>query len=396
VKDFAHKALHNEQLDIPIVDSKVEPWDRNIPLLSVVVPCYNYGRYIRAALKSIRSQTFQDYEIIVVDDGSTDPLTLSVLKDLESEGIKIMRQEHAGPAPALNRGISAVSGKYVCCLSADDTIESTYLEKCLALLESNPGVSFAYSLVKTFGHERTIGVTKPFDLRLLLVYNHVCGSAVFHRAAWQEVGGFDSSMPAYEDWDFWIRLGKHGLRGKLIPEPLFNWRRHPQTFGRRVDQNRLNLIAQIKENHAKLFSDPAKINEIQEEYRDYRVVNPFLNMSSRNQYSQNKTRAILFIGAQPMETSRILGRITGKQVTPIIVTTSSLGPISEPVRTFEKALSTYCLPAFLSKYYWRDFVINLIKTRAIQSILISETEVEWAHDIKAETSDAILDVEKNA
>jgi GT2 family glycosyltransferase len=164
--------------------------------------------------------------MVVVDDGSTEEQTLRVLEELENEGISVVRQKNSGPAHAMNHGISMTHGKYVCCISADDTLEPTYFEKCLCLMESNPAIAFAYPLMRTFGNESRIGLTEPFNLRKLLEYDHVCGSAVFRRDAWQAVDGFDPSMRGYEDWEFWIRLGKSGFRGRQIPEVLLNYRRH--------------------------------------------------------------------------------------------------------------------------------------------------------------------------
>ncbi len=387
-KDISHAALHAPKASFPILESETEKWRGDAPLLSVIVPCYNYGRYIREALQSIRSQTFRDCEIIVVDDGSTDLQTIQVLKGLRREGLRVLRQEHSGPAQALNRGISLATGRYICCLSSDDTIEPTYFEKCLALLESNPGLSFAYPLVRTFGFEQRVGVTKPFDLGLLLSYNHVCGSAIFRKAGWEAVAGFDPAMSAYEDWDFWIRLGKAGFRGRLISEPLFNWRRHQQTFGRRVDKRRPELLARIRATHADIFSNPRQIERIQREYRDYRVPDPFLNLSSKNQYLQYHSPVVLTVmsGVRlPEQVYNFLSGLHGKRGTIITVTTTSVVTKSAPSVS---SSITYNLTSFLEPYYWPDFVINLISTRCIPFVVICDSELsyEWSTQIKAQTS----------
>ena len=389
-RDICHSLAHTPQ-QITISQARNRRWKYHAPLLSVIVPCYNYGKYIRDALQSIRAQTFRDYEVIVIDDGSTDKLTLKTLEKLRQEA-KVRSQEHSGPARALNNGISMAKGKYVCCISADDTIEPTYFEKCLALLESNPGISFAYSLVKMFGRENRIGVTKPFDLRLLLTYNHVCGSAVFLRDAWRIVGGFDTSMSAYEDWDFWIRLGKLGFRGKLIPEPLFNWRRHHQTFGSKVDQRRPELLAQIKNNHPDLFSNYARIEKIRRNYRDYRISNPFINLDSAKEYAPLARPVYLILASEPPLTTKIptfLSQLK-KQVTLITITISTLKLNPE---TQSASSLTYNLAAFIEPYYWSDFVINLIRTRKIQLVIILNSKIGYAcsPQIRKQTSSIIMD-----
>jgi glycosyltransferase involved in cell wall biosynthesis len=383
-KDTFHSLSPVSRTPLTIIESNVEKW-QDKPLLSVIVACYNYGQFIREALQSAASQTFRDYEIVVVDDGSADDLTLRTLNELAHEGVRVLRQEHSGPAGARNCGISVSAGKYVCCLDADDTIEPTYFEKCLALLESNPGITFAYSLLKTFGTEQRIGVTKPFDLRLLLAYNHVAGSSIFGRAAWTAVGGFDSSMPAYVDWDFWIKLGENGYRGMLIPEPLLNWRRHPHTLGRSVDERKPELIARIRANHADLYSNPDRVEEIQQQYRDFHVANPFINLAATNQYAQFKEPTWLIIITEPPQPELLsfLSELREHGVALIsIATCSNLTRMDR--QTYLTLTPVYDLAAFLEKHYWLSFIINLISTRSIQFVLLygSAASQEWTAEIK--------------
>jgi glycosyltransferase involved in cell wall biosynthesis len=388
--------MYTPQISIPVSRIENEAWKNGAPLLSVVVPCYNYGKYIRDALESIQSQTFRDYEIIVVDDGSKDKFTLGVLNDLKREGVRVLTQEHSGPARALNSGISLARGKYVCCLSADDMIEPTYFEKSLVLLESNPGISFTYPLVKAFGREQRVGFTKPFDLALLLTYNHVCGSAVFLRDAWKVVGGFNTSMPAYEDWDFWISLGESGFRGRLIPEPLFKWRRHPQTFGMRVDQRRPHLIAKIRNNHRDLFSVPARIEAIQKNYRDRHVSNPFLNLASKKQYAQSSEPiGVILVSEPPSLPNRIydfIANIRERRMTLISIIEGDSESLGSKVRSLSS--HTYSLTHLLDPYCWKDFVVNLIGTRSAQFILICNSRLgyELSPTIKERTSCIVADV----
>jgi glycosyltransferase involved in cell wall biosynthesis len=395
-RNTCHSMMHNSSIRIPVSQIRNESWKKDMPLLSVIVPCYNYGAYIHEALESIRSQTFQDYEIIVVDDGSKDELTLHVLNNLKLKGVGIQTQEHSGPAKALNSGISSAQGKYVCCISADDKIDPTYFEKSLILLESNPGVSFTYPLIEAFGREQRIGFTKPFDLSLLLIYNHVCGSAIFLRDTWKQVGGFDESMPAYEDWDFWIRLGKSGFRGQLIPEPLFKWRRHPQTFGTRVDQRRPEFLTRIRSNHADLFSDRTQIEEIQEHYRDCRAMNPFLNLDSKKQYLQpTPPVGILLVSEPPHMSNRVynfLSDMRRKRTTLISVITEGSTDLSLRIETLSNY--TYNLAHFLEPNFWRDFIINLTRTRPIHFTLICNSKLgyEMSSLIKEQASCTTLDV----
>jgi glycosyltransferase involved in cell wall biosynthesis len=374
-KDTFHAG--SQQLPLPVVESRLERW-LNAPLLSVVVLCYNYGQYIREALQSLASQTFRDFQVIVVDDGSTDEQTVWVLEELRREGVRVLRQEHSGTGEARNYGISMAIGKYVCTLDADDTVEPTYFEKCLALVESNPGVTFVYPLLKAFGAEHRIGVTKPFDLRLLLAYNHVAASAIFLRAAWTAVGGFDSSMPAYVDWEFWIRLAEKGYRGRLIPEPLFNWRRHSRTLGGTIDEKRPELVARIRASHADLYSHSDRIRELQAQYRDLYVPNPFVNLANPGQYANLKEPAWLVIVTEPPQPEALSSLSELREGGVNLLSIATCPNLSEA------ATETYNLDAFLDPQYWLGFVINFISTRSIQLIIVygSDMDHEWSNEIK--------------
>ena len=123
------------------------------PLVSVIVPCWNYGAYLGAALASIRDQTLKDVEIIVVDDGSTQEATRATLSEVEASGVGVLRQANLGVSAARNAGLREAEGVYVCCLDADDTMDPTYLEKCVIMLETNAGLSFAYSWLRLIAGE---------------------------------------------------------------------------------------------------------------------------------------------------------------------------------------------------------------------------------------------------
>jgi len=398
------KAFYRRALVVPTVlpsyvQTKLEPWDSSKPILSVVIPCYNYGRYIRETLESLRSQTFIDFETIVVDDGSDEELTLQILNDLRHEGVQVLQQEKVNAAAALNLGIGTARGRYVCRLDADDTIEPTYLEKSMCLLESNPGVAFVYSSVKTFGDEKRIWITEPFDLRLLLEYNYICAGAVFRRSIWEAVDGFDQTMDGYEDWDFWLKVGKAGFRGKFIPETLFNYRRHGTTLNIRSDRRYMKLITHIRANHSELYSHVERITEIQRNYRDIRAFKPFINLSSKSQYGNlgEKEDAILVLGlnAKLKELIEYSIRLRLRKTIHFVLVATSHATFERHAPTSNGSnQSCYCLDQFLDPSCWLDFVINLINTRSARIVLISNSalDYEWTQAIKTRTSAFIVNV----
>ena len=392
------RAIFKTSYDIPTLESQAEPWENGRPLLSVIVPCHNYGEFIRDALRSIQSQTYQGYEVIVVDDGSTDTETLEVLDQIREEGFRVLRFEDLGPAEAPNRGISIAKGKYICRLDSDDTLEPTYFEKCLSLMESNPGLAFAYTHLRAFGDEHYIRLAEPFNLRLLMNYNHINATAIFRKSAWEAVGGYDPSMRGYEDWEFWIRMGKSSFRGKLIPETLFNYRRHGPSLIDRSQKMHKALMRHIRIKHADLYSNPDRAEEIARSYRDYVVSDPFLNLSSTSQYARLRGRPVGLIIVDTLASRNN----TNETLYGVLRSLESYGFLFVATdggdRLSQESLDLpgyqYDLAAFLDSYCWLQFVVNLIETRSVQFVVISNSRLgyEWSQEIRARMQTPIVDV----
>jgi GT2 family glycosyltransferase len=196
------------------------------PKVSVIVPCYNLGQYIDEAVDSVLAQTCQDFEIIIVNDGSTDAATNERLHDYPHPRTRVIATENRGLAAARNLGITVARGAYVCALDADDRLAPTYLEKATRILDADPSVAFVSSWLETFGDESWVWKQERCDLPTLLGECTVCTAALVRIAALHDIGGYDEAMPeqGYEDWDLWISLVERGFRGVIIPEVLFHYR----------------------------------------------------------------------------------------------------------------------------------------------------------------------------
>jgi glycosyltransferase involved in cell wall biosynthesis len=227
------------------------------PKISVIIPCYNYGRFVKEAVESVLEQTFRDFEIIIIDDGSDDPDTISVLRKIEDQHpeIKIIRQQNGGPAKARNRGIERSRGEFFLPLDADDTIEPEMLEECYQEISKDPKFGMVYTWVHFFGNDEAIWKNGEYNFFDMLHTNQVTVSALVRKYAWEEVGGYDEDMrDGYEDWEFWIRLGKAGWFGKLIRESLFNYRRHGTSITSGSELKHDKIVKYILEKHKDLFS----------------------------------------------------------------------------------------------------------------------------------------------
>lgn len=213
--------LLRQKFRIRTVMARNSKWDG--VLVSVITPFYNRGDTIRETVESVLNQTFQNFEYIIVDDGSTDQESKGVFDAISHPKIRKIRQKNRGVAEARNTGIGKARGKYILCLDSDDTICTTYLEKALVILESNPEYDMVYSHIKTFGLENKIYPEPNFDPKQLYKGNIMTTATVFRREAWEKTGGYKPKI-GYEDWELWINMVERGSCGRLLPEPIFNYR----------------------------------------------------------------------------------------------------------------------------------------------------------------------------
>ena len=263
--------IDDKKSDIGIQIIKQKSWNPAKPLVSVIVPCFNYGDYIEEAIDSVLNQTFQDFEIIVVDDGSTDPHTIKILHNLNKPKTKVIHQKNQKLPNARNNGIKISKGKYICCLDADDLIKPTYLEKCLIKLETE-NLDICYTWLQEFGDSDQVWPTDDFDLSTLVERNCVEVSAVFSRSIWQKTGGYDSTMiDGYEDWNFWIAIAKAGGVGKKIDEPLFLYRKHGRSMIDDAIEKHQLLYQKIQNNHQELYQNLQKISDMKNSRLQYCV-----------------------------------------------------------------------------------------------------------------------------
>ena len=195
-------------------------------LLSVVVTCYNDGLFLKECVESIVASSYKNIEIIIVDDCSTDSLTISLLHELETSGIKVLKKKsNKGVGDSRNMGIQHASAAYILTIDADDIIQPTYIEKAIQQLEN--GFSVVYCNVRNFGKINSIKIAPEFSFPLLLTGNFIASCSAFTKEIWTKTGGFDVEMECYEDWEFWINIASKGGKFFHLNEVLFDYRRKP-------------------------------------------------------------------------------------------------------------------------------------------------------------------------
>jgi glycosyltransferase involved in cell wall biosynthesis len=231
------------------------------PLVSIVVLCHDYGRFLAEAIESALAQSYPNLEILVVDDGSTDD-SLKVAARYEDK-VRILSHPNIGLERTCNRGVAEARGEYFAFLSADDIFEPTYVEELFDALERSPDASFAYCRMRRFGAQTGLMRCFPYSAYILaLRTNFVNGSALTRRADYLAVGGLSEELAEYalEDWDFWLKLLEKGRRGTYVRAPLLRWRRHEQGSRNPESEERLaGSLEVIRERHRRLretVSDP--------------------------------------------------------------------------------------------------------------------------------------------
>lgn len=201
-----------------------------MPLISVVIPVYNAEKTIRETIESVLNQTFTDFEIIVINDGSQDA-TVEIVSSIKDPRLKVFSYPNAGQAIARNRGISHAVGEFISFLDADDLWTPDKLEAQLKALKENPQAAVAYSWTnyidessKFLRQGSYVSVSGDVHKNLLVVNFVENGSNPLIRAkALADVGGFDASVTPAEDWDMWLRLAAR-YQFVAVPSPQILYR----------------------------------------------------------------------------------------------------------------------------------------------------------------------------
>jgi len=220
------------------------------PLVSIVITCHNYGRYVGQAIESALGQTYRQVEVIVVNDGSTD----DTVEIVSRYPVTLINQTNQGPAQASNAGVHKSHGELLTILNADDVLHPQFLDYTVLVLITWPEIGFVYTHAVTFGTEHAVLLSQEFNWQNLGQGGFMGGSCLMRRSVFDAVGGFDPALRHGEDWDLWISLAERGYIGQLVPRILFAYRKHGQGL---AETNPLWLrwrsLAYLYRKHPKLL-----------------------------------------------------------------------------------------------------------------------------------------------
>ena len=238
-----------------------------MPKVSVIVPCYNLGQYLPDALNSVRTQTFQDWECLIVDNGSTDKSRLVMTNFCASDQrfIPVVLHENQGVAAARNKGLELAEGEYILFLDADDMIGNDYMADAVSALDADPTLTVVYGKGVRFGAETTWDLP-PFSMDTMLARNCLYISCFFRKA---DAVSFDPEFKTgFEDWDFWLSLLESVSEPKVLQlqSECFYYRTRRNSRNRGVTDDALKDIRhRLWEKHKALYSryfcDPLKTVE---------------------------------------------------------------------------------------------------------------------------------------
>lgn len=243
------------QAEQSIVDMAMQ--DDKPVKVSIIIPVYNQAEYLAESIESALAQTYSNFEIVILNDGSSDnsyAIAKSYVDHCSSLGfdIKLISQPNQGLAAARNAGVLHCSGDLLLPLDADDWIDKDFITKTVPLMTETYGVVTTYA--QLFGDRQGIWHTKSPTLQQEMYENSICANSLIRRAAFAEAGGYNLVMKkGYEDWNLWIDLMKRGWKVAVVAEPLFHYRIKKQSMLTEADMRRGELVALIQSLHPDLY-----------------------------------------------------------------------------------------------------------------------------------------------
>ncbi len=278
----------------------IKPATTKEPLVSIPMALYNHGQYLDTALQSIFAQTLTDWEVVIINDGSTDNSLLiakGLLAKYNDPRLRIVSKANEGLPKTRSRGMQETTAPYICQLDPDDMIAPDYLEKAVAILENEPDVGWVTPISLVFGGNNHITWFWEYSFVHSLIKCPSPALALFRRQMWEEVGGYRDDMPCREDWEFWIRAGEHGWKSKTMDQVYFMYR---HAFSRWGEQSKYNISSKVDiiQHHSwwyKKYSNEQlkelflvhKVGEFPQEILEPRVVKQLMD-ANKNKIAHRK------------------------------------------------------------------------------------------------------------
>lgn len=244
------------------------------PILSIIIPCYNSESTLMPTLESVFSQDFQDWEAIIVNDGSPDNLEDVALEWIEKDvRFKYFKKENGGLGSARNYGINRAKGNYILPLDSDNTISKSFAKNALTIFEENENVGVVYGDAMYFGEKNEFWKVGAFDKYRMLEHNYIDACAIIRKSLFIDLGLYDELLPhqGHEDWDFWLRVLASNYTFYYLEEVTFNYRVDKDSMIKRFTKVMMKEnIDFIKHKNSELYQKA--FSEILMKYKSLRQV----------------------------------------------------------------------------------------------------------------------------
>ncbi|WP_069471763.1 TIGR03032 family protein [Candidatus Marithrix sp. Canyon 246] len=234
-------------------------------LVSIIIPCYKQAHFLAEAVESVVSQSYPDWEIIIVNDGSpdnTNEVAQQLINKHSNKKIRLLKKPNGGLADARNAGIAIANGEYIHPLDADDKLAANALRNLVALAMEQTSPCVVFGSYQRFGVVNTRFISLDhYSLKNLLKFNMVHANSMFSKKVWQMLKGYKTEMTMYEDWEFWIHCHKYNIPFIGTRNIVLYYRKHYDSITANNSAKKHNFfLAKIIYLHPQLF-DPETIRE---------------------------------------------------------------------------------------------------------------------------------------
>jgi glycosyltransferase involved in cell wall biosynthesis len=366
------------------------PGDTNdVPAVSVVTPFYNAGVLFHQTAASVKGQSFQQWEWIIVDDCSDDHESVVILESYAQEDarIRVVRTPgRGGPGVARNIGVAQAKAPYVAFIDSDDLIEPTALEKWRWFLESHPQYAMVKGFQVGFGAQSYLWREGFHSGPVILERNPIQPTAMIRRDVYLAVGGMDASIRhGMEDWDFWLKCAAAGHWGGTVPEFL-EWYRRRESHQDRWSSwdggvKQAQFRSELQKRYPLLFNGAFPVPE-QSLAVPYAEIPPLPSFSNRLAHQGGAPRLLIVVphlevGGSDKFGLDLMAELIGKHRYEITVAATRAG--EHPWRHQFEALTpdVFTLDTFLRLCDWPRFLTYLIHSRAIDTVLITHSELGY-------------------
>lgn len=214
-------------------------------MVSIIIPVYNNGLFLSRCLESVFKQTYENIQVVIYDDASTDKRTKDILKtlDIKNSNNTIVRFsiENRGVARARNEAILRYAhGEFILPLDPDDVIRPDMVQKFVEALQKDKNLSPVYcDIIHVVNGHRTPQIKPEWSFWQLLQGPFIVNTSMFRQEAWQKAGGYDHSLEGWEDYDLYLRMALQGYKGQRVPGFMFEYHHHPNSRSKGLDQQKL-------------------------------------------------------------------------------------------------------------------------------------------------------------